>query len=55
MSGTPTLAGTFLVLLTVSDGQNTLVTNLSMRVASNAGSALHWNYFGIPADIIEAS
>jgi len=52
VSGTPTVAGTFLVLLTATDGANTLVTNLAMSVAPNATSTFHWNYFGIPAGLV---
>ena len=52
VSGTPLVAGTFLVLITASDGGNTLVTNLAMSVAPNASSTFHWNYFGIPAGLV---
>ena len=53
VSGTPTLAGMFLVLLSASDGANTLTTNLMISIAPNASSTLHWNYFGIPAGLVE--
>jgi hypothetical protein len=52
VSGMPTLAGTFLVLLSASAGDQTITTNLSMMVAPNAGSNFHWNYFGIPAGLV---
>jgi hypothetical protein len=52
VSGTPTVAGTFLVLLTATDGANSLTTNLAMSIAPNATSTLHWNYFGIPAGLV---
>ena len=52
VSGTPTLAGMFLVLLSASDGANTLTTNLMISIAPNASSTLHWNYFGIPAGLV---
>jgi hypothetical protein len=55
VSGAPLLAGTFVVVLSASDGANTVVTNLSMMVAPNAGSTLHWNYFGIPTGFVNVS
>jgi Putative Ig domain len=52
VSGTPTVAGTFLVLLSASDGGNTLTTNLSLIVAPGPTSTFHWNFFGIPAGLV---
>jgi hypothetical protein len=55
VSGTPTVPGTFQVLLSASDGGETITTNLTMIVAPGASSAFHWNYFGLPAAIVNAS
>ncbi len=55
VSGTPTVAGTFLVLLSASDGGQSITTNLSMIVAPGPASAFHWNFFGLPAAVVNAS
>lgn len=55
VSGTPTVAGTFLVVLTASDGSQTLTTNLSLVIAPASTSGFHWNFFGLPAAIVNAS
>jgi hypothetical protein len=52
VSGTPTVAGTFLVLLSATDGDQTITTNLSMMVAPGPSSNFHWNYFGIPVGLV---
>lgn len=53
VTGTPTEAGTFEVVITASDGGNTITTNLAMIVAPNDASGFYWRYFGIPAGILE--
>ncbi len=55
VSGTPTVAGSFSVLLSARDGTQTLTTNLAMIVAPNAASGLHWNFFGLPTALVNVS
>ncbi|HEX2486458.1 MAG TPA: Ig domain-containing protein, partial [Myxococcota bacterium] len=55
VSGTPTVAGTFLVLLSATDGANTLTTNLAIQIAPGPGSSFHWNFFGIPTAIVNVN
>lgn len=52
ISGTPTVAGTFLVVLGASDGTDTLTTNLIMWVAPSSTSTFIWDYFGLPVAIV---
>src|SRR5262249_11681035 len=37
------------------DGGTTITTNLSLVIAASATSTFHWNYFGLPAAIVEVS
>jgi hypothetical protein len=55
VSGTPTLAGTFVVLLSASDGANTITTNLAIQIAPGPGSTFHWNFFGLPTAVVNVS
>jgi len=55
VSGTPTLAGTFIVLLSASDGANAITTNLALQIAPSATSTLHWNFFGLPTGFVNVS
>jgi hypothetical protein len=48
VTGTPTLAGSFLVTLTANDGVHTITTNLSMVIAPSSSSNLHWDFRGLP-------
>jgi len=52
VTGTPTVAGTFLVSITADDGTATLTTNLSMVIAPASNSNLHWNFLGMPAGFV---
>jgi hypothetical protein len=52
VTGTPTVAGTFLVVLTANDGTSTITTNLSMIIAPDASSDFHWNFLGMPAALV---
>lgn len=52
VSGTPTVAGTFEVVVGATDGHDTITTNLTMIVAPSAASTLHWDFFGIPTALI---
>jgi len=51
-SGTPTIAGTFEVLLTADDGQDTITTNLAMVIAPSSTSTFYWNVFSLPAALL---
>ena len=53
VSGTPTVAGTFEVVLSATDGAATASTNLSLVIAPSAASRFHWASFGIPTGLIE--
>ena len=55
VGGTPTVAGSFSVLLSARDGTQTITTNLSMIVAPNAVSGFHWNFFGLPTALVNVS
>lgn len=52
VGGTPTESGTFVVSITATDSNETIVTNLSMSVVPDDTSSLYWDYFGIPAAIV---
>jgi Putative Ig domain len=55
VSGTPTVPGTFFVVLTATSGGVTITTNLSLVIAAGAASDFHWNFFGLPSAIVNAS
>jgi len=48
VSGTPTLAGTFTVLITAADSVGTATTNLTMIVAPSATNSLFWDPVALP-------
>jgi hypothetical protein len=52
VSGTPTAAGTFEVLITATDGQQTITSNLGMIVAPSATSHFYWNVFSLPPALL---
>jgi hypothetical protein len=52
VSGTPTVAGTFEVVVGATDGHDTITTNLTMLVAPSAASTLHWDFFGVPTALV---
>ena len=52
VGGTPTEDGTFVVSLTATDSDDTIVTNLSLIIVPASTSSLYWNFFGIPAAIV---
>ncbi|MCK6474412.1 MAG: putative Ig domain-containing protein [Planctomycetes bacterium] len=52
ISGTPTVAGTFLVVLGASDGTDTITTNLIMWITASSTSTFTWDYFGLPVAIV---
>jgi hypothetical protein len=55
VSGTPVVAGTFPVVLTATSGGVVITTNLSLVIAASATSDFHWNFFGLPSAIVNAS
>jgi hypothetical protein len=54
VTGTPTVAGSFVVTISANDGTSTITTNLSMVIAPDAGSNFHWNYLGLPAALVNS-
>jgi hypothetical protein len=52
VTGTPTEAGTFLVVITANDGTATITTNLSMVIAPSTTSNFHWDFLGMPAGLV---
>jgi hypothetical protein len=52
VSGIPTAAGTFEVSLAATAGGETITTNLTMLVAPSATSSFYWDFFGIPAALV---
>jgi hypothetical protein len=55
VTGAPTVAGSFEVILTATSGGDTIATNLQMIVAPSSSSGFYWKFFGIPGSIIEVS
>lgn len=52
VSGTPTVAGTFLIVYTATSGTDTISINLPLWIASSSTSTFHWVFIGLPAGII---
>jgi hypothetical protein len=52
VSGTPTTAGTFEVLISATDGHNTIITNLGMLITPSATSHFYWNVFSLPPGLL---
>jgi hypothetical protein len=55
VSGTPTEAGTFSVRISCSDGTDTIETNLTMIIAPSSTSNFYWDFFGLPAAIVNVN
>lgn len=55
VGGTPTLAGTFEILVSASSGGDTIVTNLTMVIAPSAASSFYWDVFSLPAALLGVS
>jgi hypothetical protein len=55
VSGTPTVAGTFQVVLTATSGVAAILTNLSLVIAPGPASDFHWDFFGLPSAVVNAS
>jgi len=52
VEGTPTAAGTFEVLISATDGQDTITSNIGMIIAPSATSQFYWNVFGLPPGLL---
>ena len=52
VSGTPTVAGTFLIVLNANDGTSNITMNRTLWITSSATSTFYWDFFGIPAGIV---
>jgi hypothetical protein len=52
VSGTPTNAGTFTVLISATDGLRTITCNLGMLIAPNNTSHFYWNVFSLPPGLL---
>src|ERR1041385_6187944 len=52
VSGTPTNAGTFVVLISATDGHNTITSNLGMLITPSATSHFYWNFFSLPPGLL---
>ena len=55
VSGSPTVAGTFTVTLSATDGIDTISTNLQMVVVPSTTSRLYWDFFGLPTGFLGVS
>jgi hypothetical protein len=55
VDGTPTMAGTFEVWISATDGQNTITSNIGMIIAPSATSHFYWNVFGLPPGLLGVS
>jgi len=52
-SGTPAQAGTFAVRISATDGTDAITTNLSMIVVPSSTSSMYWDFFGLPAALVD--
>jgi hypothetical protein len=52
VSGTPTEAGTFEMLISATDSSNTITSNLGMIIVPSATSHFYWNVFSLPAGLL---
>ena len=52
VSGTPTVAGTFLIVLNANDTATNITMNRTLWIAPSASSQFYWDFFGIPVAII---
>jgi hypothetical protein len=55
VSGSPTVAGTFTVIISATDTSETISTNLQMVIVPSSTSHLYWNFFGLPTGFVGAS
>jgi hypothetical protein len=52
VSGVPTTPGTFVVLISATDGRDTITSNLGMLIAPSATSHFYWNFFSLPPGLL---
>jgi putative Ig domain-containing protein len=52
VSGMPTAAGTFEVVMGCTAGGETITTNLRMTIAPSSTSNFYWDFFGLPSAIV---
>lgn len=52
VEGTPTIAGSFEVWISATDGQNTITSNMGMIIAPSATSNFYWNVFSLPPGLL---
>ena len=55
VSGTPTNAGTFEVIISAANGHDTISCNMSMIIAPTITSNSYWNIFSIPPGLLGAT
>ena len=52
VTGMPTTAGTFEVIVGATDGHDTITSNLGMIIAPSATNHFYWNVFSLPAGLL---
>jgi hypothetical protein len=52
VEGTPTLAGSFEVWISATDGQDTITSNIGMIISPSASSNFYWNVFSLPTGLM---
>ena len=55
VSGSPTVAGTFTVIISATDTTDTISTNLQMVIVPSSTSDLYWDFFGLPTGFVGVS
>ena len=55
VSGTPTAPGTFEVIISATDSQSTITSNLGMIIAPSATSHFYWDVFSLPPGLLTVS
>jgi hypothetical protein len=55
VSGTPTSAGTFEVLISATDGHDTISCNMGMLIVPSSSSDFYWNVFTLPPGFLGAA
>ena len=55
VTGTPTVAGTFEVFISASDGAGTISSNVGMIIAPSSTSHFYWNVFSLPPGLVSVS
>ncbi len=52
ITGTPTVAGTFLVTVGATDGADSIIANLFLWVLPSETSGFYWDFFGFPIALL---